>query len=101
MNTTRKATLIAVVACLASPAPAAAQDTKNRTVEQYKCRDVMRESGANRDVAIAFLHGYLLGKSGSSAFNLDTLHQQTESFIDHCLGNPDGRALDSMTTVKK
>jgi hypothetical protein len=24
----------------------------------------MRESGANRDVAVAFLHGFLLGKSG-------------------------------------
>ena len=40
----------------------------------------MRESGADRDVAIAFLHGYLLGKSGSSKFNLDVLHKQSNDF---------------------
>jgi hypothetical protein len=78
-----------------------AQDNLNRTVEQYKCRDVMREAGANRDIAIAFLHGFLLGKSGSQNFNLDALNKQTESFIDHCLSNPDGKAVDSMTAVKK
>ena len=80
--------------------PTAAQDM-NRTVDQYKCRDVMRESGANRDIAIAFLHGYLLGKSGSQNFNLDALHKQTEAFTEHCLSNPDGKAVDSMMAVKK
>ncbi len=78
-----------------------AQDNLDRTMEQYKCRDVMRESGSGRDVAIAFLHGYLLGKSNSQNFNLDALHKQTESFIEHCLSNPDGRAVDSMIAVKK
>jgi len=78
-----------------------AQEDKNRTVDQYKCRDVMREAGPDRNIAIAFLHGFLLGKSGSQSFNLDTLHRQTEAFIDHCLSNPDGRALDSMMAVKK
>jgi hypothetical protein len=33
----------------------------------------MRESGADRDSAITFLHGFLLGKSGNSKFNLDVL----------------------------
>ena len=78
-----------------------AQESLNRTIDQYKCRDVMRESGANRDIAIAFLHGFLLGKSGSQSFNLDALHKQTEAFVDHCLSNPDGKAVDSMTAVKK
>jgi hypothetical protein len=61
----------------------------------------MREPGANRDIAIAFLHGFLLGKSGSQTFNLDALHKETASFVEHCLSNPDGKAVDSMTAVKK
>ena len=77
-----------------------AQDM-NRTVDQYKCRDVMREPGANRDIAIAFLHGFLLGKSGGQTFNLDALHKETASVVEHCLSNPDGKAVDSMTAVKK
>jgi hypothetical protein len=88
-----------ILAALAGSA--SAQDNLNRTVDQYKCRDVMREAGSNRDIAIAFLHGYLLGKSGGQGFNLDALHKQTEAFVEHCLSNPDGKAVDSMTAVKK
>jgi len=100
-HTTRIASFAAVLALTAAAAPVLAQDKQDRTVDQYKCRDVMRESGNNRDVAIAFLHGYLLGKSGGQNFNLDALHQQTEAFMDHCLSNPDGKAVDSMTAVKR
>ena len=77
------------------------QDKGDRAVEQYSCKDVMRESGSNRDVAIAFLHGYLLGKSGGSAFNVETLRKQTDAFIERCLDNPAQRAVDAMTGVKK
>lgn len=78
-----------------------AQSERNRAVEQYACKDVMRESGANRDVAIAFLHGYLLGKSGGSSFNLDKLQRETDAFIERCLENPGEKALDAMTAVKQ
>jgi len=79
---------------------ASAQDAKDRTVEQYTCKDVMRESGPNRDVAIAFLHGYLLGKSGSSKFNVDTLRQQSDAFIERCLENPGEKAVDAAAKVR-
>jgi len=84
--------LIAASAVSAEPQP--------RTVEQYTCKDVMRESGANRDVAIAFLHGYFLGKSGSGKFDLEVLHKQTDDFIEHCLDNPAQKAVDVMAKVK-
>jgi hypothetical protein len=77
-----------------------AQGISSRSIEQYTCKDVMREHGANRDVTIAFLHGFLLGKSGGSTFDLDILHKQTSDFIEHCLDNPTERALDAMSKVK-
>jgi hypothetical protein len=64
-----------VIFVAASPVGAWAQDANGRTVEQYSCKDVMREHGNNRDVTIAFLHGYLLGKSGRSTFNIEDLHK--------------------------
>jgi HdeA/HdeB family len=91
----------AVLACLAMLTPASAQDSGDRTVDQYQCRDVMRDSGTNRDVAIAFLHGFILGKSGRVQFNLDDLHKQTDAFIEHCLSNPSEKAVDAMTAVKR
>jgi hypothetical protein len=102
MMTARQATLLGSVFFLLAPGfgPAAAQDTKDRSVEQYLCKDIVRESGVDRDVAVAFLHGFLLGKSGSSKFNLDVLHKQSNDFIERCLDNLAERAVDSMSKVK-
>jgi HdeA/HdeB family protein len=81
-------------------APTLAQDTNERAVEQYACRDILRESGSNRDVAIAFLHGFLLGKSGNTKFNLETMTKQTDAFLERCLDNPHDKAVDTMMKVK-
>jgi len=69
-------------------------------VEQFTCKDIMRESGANRDVVIAFLHGFLLGKSGSSKFNLDVLRRESDDLIERCLDNPGEKAVDAAAKVK-
>lgn len=91
----------AIVACGAlDMTTALGQDNNERSVEQYACKDILRESGANRDVAIAFLHGFLLGKSGGSKFNLDTLRKQTDAFLERCLDNPKDNAIDAMVKVK-
>jgi len=102
MNTmhTAGATILALLFAAAAPGPVRAQDSKDRTVEQYTCKDVMRESGSNRDVVIAFLHGYLLGKSGSSKFNLDVLRKQSDDFIERCLDNPAEKAVEAAAKVK-
>jgi hypothetical protein len=75
------------------------QDRQDRMIEQYTCKDVMRESGASRDVAIAFLRGFLLGKSGSTKFNIDVLHKQSDEFIERCLANPDEKAMEAMSRI--
>jgi hypothetical protein len=96
------ARIFAVAALVAAPLlPALAQQpSPERTIEQYECKDLMREGGTNREVAIAFLHGFLLGKSGSSKFNLEVLQKQTDAFIDRCLNNPTEKASDAMMKVK-
>ena len=44
---------------------ATAQDNGDRTIDQFTCKDILRENGAPREVAVAFLHGYLLGKGAT------------------------------------
>jgi hypothetical protein len=83
-----------------SIAPLFAQGTDERTIDQYLCKDVLRESGSSRDVAIAFLHGFLLGSSGGSKFNVQVLREQTDKFIDTCLDHPGDKAIDVMKKVK-
>jgi hypothetical protein len=77
-----------------------AQDNADRAVEQYTCKDILREGGSNREVAIAFLHGFLLGKSGASKFNIGVLTKQTDDFVDRCLDSPNQKAVDVMMKVK-
>jgi len=59
------------------------------------CKEVMRLSGNDRDIAIAFAHGYVLGKKGTTQYEVDTLAQITDRFVDHCLDHPADKALQS------
>jgi hypothetical protein len=96
-----KATIVIATVLYAGLASssASAQGSKDRMIEQYTCKDIMRESGPSRDVAIAFLRGFLLGKSGGTKFNIDVLHKQSDGFIEHCLANPDEKAMEAMSRI--
>ena len=79
---------------------ASAQEDGDRSIDQFLCKDVMRDSGANRDVAVAFLHGYLLGQDKAARFNLGRVQRQTEAFVERCLDNPNQKAIEEMAQVK-
>jgi HdeA/HdeB family len=72
------------------------QSRSDRMIELFTCKDVMRQPSTNREIAIAFLHGYLLGKSGNSKFNVEILESQSNAFIEQCLDNPQSKAIDVM-----
>ena len=59
------------------------------------CKDVMRLSGGDRDISLAFAHGYVLGRKGTTAYDVDALSQLTDRFIDYCLDHPNDKALQS------
>ena len=79
---------------------AAAQDKQSRTVEQFTCKEIMRETGEQRRAAIAFLHGFFVGKSGSTKLNLGTMAKQTDAFVNICLDNPKQKAMEAMKQAK-
>ena len=90
-------TFAAAAAVAMTAGVAAGQEA--RTVEQYTCKEVMRASGEERDLAIVFLHGYLLGKSGRGSFRPDDLAAATDRFIDHCLDHPKESAVEALRKV--
>ncbi len=103
MSSTYKNILTATVILTAafSAGSVSAQDKSDRTADQFTCKDVLRQSGPSREVAIAFVHGYLLGKSGGTKFNVAAMAQQTDAFIERCLDNPNEKVLDAMMKVQK
>ena len=88
-----------VIFVAVSPVGAWAQDANSRTVEQYSCKDVMREHGNNRDVTIAFLQVCWENQAARHSISRD-LHKQTSAFIEYCLDNPGERAVDAMAKIK-
>jgi hypothetical protein len=92
------AAIVAASPCWAGAATA--QTAPDRIVELFTCKEVMRESNPDREIAIAFLHGYLLGKSGGSRFNVEMLEKQTNAFIEDCLDNPQSKAADVLAKLK-
>jgi hypothetical protein len=99
----RAATYIVCAGAILTSASAAmlpAHATEERAVENYSCKEIMRENGVNRNTAIAFLHGFLLGQSNSSKFSVETLTKQTDAFVDQCLDNPAAKAVEVMAKIK-
>jgi len=93
-------TLIGLAAVLTCGVGVAQAQPVERTTDQYTCKDIMRETGAGREVAVAFIHGYFLGKASATKFNLEVLGKQTDAFIERCLDNPNEKAMDAMAKVK-
>lgn len=87
-----------LAASAATPAMAAETD---KNLADYTCKEIMIFSGKDRDVAIAVMHGFILGKSGKTTFNTDVLAAGTDKFMDYCLDNPGKKALESMESAMK
>lgn len=90
------ATCVMSLAAIGAIQPSHADEDGMRTVDSYTCRDVMRMSGDDRDIAVAFLHGYVLGSSGDTEFDPEDLFAATDMFIEFCLDNPDEASVDAL-----
>ncbi|AWI79151.1 hypothetical protein CEW87_07100 [Parazoarcus communis] len=65
------------------------------------CKDLMRLSGEDRAIAIAVLHGYVLGKKGATTYVSEKLGKVSDDFTDYCLDNPTSKALESFSKIAK
>ena len=72
-----------------------------KDLNDYLCKDVMRLSGEDREVTMGLVHGYRLGKKGVTTFDIQTLAEITDKFMDYCLDNPNEKALASFEKVAK
>lgn len=89
------ALLLSAVATMASEPP------KPKDLNNFQCKDIMILSGADRDISIAFVHGYMLGKNKSTRYEVDKLATITDAFLDYCLDHPAENALASFEKVYK
>jgi hypothetical protein len=72
---------------------AAEEPSTQKDLSVFVCKDVMRLSGSERENSLAFVHGYRLGKMDTTKYEIETLADLTDRFIDYCLDNPNDNAL--------
>lgn len=65
------------------------------------CKDVMRLSGEDRSIAFGVLHGYFLGKKGTTSYVSSTLARATDDFVEYCLDHPSDGALQAFAKFVK
>ena len=83
------------------PGSALAGEADVEEVDKFLCKDILRTSGDDRRNAIAFMHGYLLGKSGKNRFDKAVLAKATDDFIEACLDNTSAIAITTMANQLK
>ena len=79
----------------------AAEQSQKKDLGNFTCKEVMRLSGQDRDVALALAHGYVLGKKGTPKYDVDVLSEITDKLLGYCLDNPKANALSSFEKIAK
>lgn len=83
--------------CIAQPLALFAQDAEQPyDIATVTCSDVMILSGMDRDTTLAFIHGFIVGTSGESAFIASKLTDATDDFLETCIANPTDLAVATM-----
>jgi len=91
--------IVTVVLILGSTGVVSAEADISKDLANFICKDLMRTSGEDRDIAIAFAHGYLLGKKGTTTYSPSKLGEATDEFIEICLDNPNANALKTLGDI--
>ncbi len=65
------------------------------------CKDIMSSDDRGRELSMAYMHGYLNGKAGSTALELDKNAALTDKVRDHCLDNPTAKFVETFETLSK
>ncbi|MEM6711042.1 MAG: HdeA/HdeB family chaperone [Pseudomonadota bacterium] len=95
---------IFVAAWLVWPTASIAQDVDPDVddvivLEEVLCKELMGQSGDDRDRSISFLHGFVLGDLGQSEFTVGDIVSVEQVFFDTCLDNPNDPALSVMKSA--
>ena len=96
----RLLTVGAIAALLLGGSGALAEEqAQEKDISSYLCKDVMRESGEERVIALAILHGYRLGKKNTTRYDSEALGQISDKFTEYCLDHPNEKALAAFEKI--
>ena len=92
---------ITSVLLVGTTAALAEEESTQINLNDFVCKDVIRLSGNERENTLALAHGYRLGKMNTTTYEIEVLSDLTDRFIDHCLDNPNDKALAAFEKLGK
>lgn len=87
--------------CFGASSAFAGALSASKDLKDSQCKDIMILSGEDREIALAFAHGYILGKKNTTQYVPEELGKATDSFMDYCLDNPKENALAAFEKFTK
>ena len=92
---------ITTVLLIGTTTAPAEEESTQKDLTDFVCKDIMRLSGSERENTLALAHGYRLGKMNTTTYEIEVLSDLTDRFIDHCLDNPNDKALAAFEKLGK
>jgi len=66
-------------------------------IGKLTCKQLMGGDDSDREVGMAFYHGFLSGKNNNQVVNLEEMSAKTDKVKDYCLSNPTSAVMDAFT----
>jgi len=70
-------------------------------ISKMTCKELMSGNDTDREVGIAYFHGFLAGKKNSHVVDVKTTSELTDKVKDYCLSNPASTVMDAFTKSGK
>jgi len=87
----------------ALPVLAETISSENQVIELDKltCKELMRGNDTDREVGVAYYHGFLAGKANRLELDVYAAGALTDKVMDYCLSNPTSTVMDAFTKAQK
>lgn len=63
------------------------------SLSSLSCRALLQAGGADRDLLMALLHGYVAGKADKATLDTVSMSFVTDAVVDHCIDKPNDPVL--------
>ncbi len=63
--------------------------------------DILLAAGDERDLAIMFIQGYFVGKTGKTTYDSNKIAEATDRFLDLCIDGPNSKVIATMAKALK
>ena len=101
----KKLVIFLVVGVALAAAPAWAEEGKPAAntidIGKMTCKQLMSGSDIDREVGIAFFHGYMAAKKNRQIIDLPAASALSDKVRDYCLSNPTSTVMEAFKKFDK